>query len=198
MFAAYGGLFGCEGEGDPDLSEAGFDHLWPHDADDSVRLSVEVDGFADGVGIGSIVGLPELVAENDFVVFAGVIFFGQEDPSVKRLDPENGKKLRAYWACHDGLGLAGSGDVEVCAGGERHLVADVVLFLPVEEVRCGHGEARHSGEALLWSGVPDVHETVGVAEGNSSTAPGAGGNGGVEHNDKFKGKCVGLTERRDG
>ncbi len=101
-----------------------------------MRLSVEVDGSSDGVGIGGVVGLPELVAENDFVISAGAIFFGQEDASVERLDAEDGEEIRAYGACADRLGLSGSGDVEVCAGDERHLVEDVVLFLPVEEVRC--------------------------------------------------------------
>ena len=56
---------------------------------------------ADDVGIGGVVGLPELVAENDFVVSAGVIFFGQEDASVKRFDAEDGEEVGAYGACAD-------------------------------------------------------------------------------------------------
>jgi hypothetical protein len=81
-------------------------------------------------------GLPELVAENDFVVSAGVIFFREEDTSVEGLNAEDGEELRAYGTCHDRFGLSCSGDVELCAGVERHLVEDVVLLLPVEEV-CG-------------------------------------------------------------
>jgi hypothetical protein len=107
-----------------------------HDADDGVRLSVEGDGLADGVGIGGVVGLPELVAEDDFVVSAGVIFFGEENSSVEGLNAEDGEELRADGACCDGLGLSCSGDVELCAGVEGHLVEDVILLLPVQEV-CG-------------------------------------------------------------
>ena len=99
VFTAYGRLLSGEGEGNPELGETGLDHLRPHDADDGVGLSVEVDGFADDVGIGGVVGLPELVAEDDFVVSAGVVFFGQEDASVKRLDAEDGKEVGAYGAC---------------------------------------------------------------------------------------------------
>jgi hypothetical protein len=81
------------------------------------------------------VGLPELVAEDDFVVSAGVIFFGQEDASVQRLYAEDGKKVRAYGACPDCLGLSGSSEVIPRATVDGHSVEDVVLLLPVEEVR---------------------------------------------------------------
>ena len=45
MVAAHGCFFRSEGERNPYLGEVGLDHLWTHDADDGVRLSVEVDGF---------------------------------------------------------------------------------------------------------------------------------------------------------
>jgi hypothetical protein len=93
MFAADGGLFGSEGEGNPYLSEVRLDHLWAHDADDGVGLSVESDASSDCLGVGGVVGLPELVAEDDLVILPGVIFFGEEDASVKRFDAEDGEEF---------------------------------------------------------------------------------------------------------
>jgi hypothetical protein len=83
---------------------------------------------------------------------------------VKRFDSEDGKNSGLTAPAHDRFGLSGAGDVELCAGVEGHLVEDVTLFLPVEEVcsRDGEGSFR---EAFLRRGVPDLYELIGVAEG---------------------------------
>ena len=94
MVAADGGFGGCEGHGNPHLGEVGLVHRRAHDADDGVGVAIEVDGLADGAGIGGVVGLPEFVTEDDFVVLAGVVFFGTEDASVDGFDSEDGEEVR--------------------------------------------------------------------------------------------------------
>src|SRR5271163_1576010 len=102
--------------------------------------------------------LPILIAEHDLVIFAGSIFFGQEGPSVKGLNAKNRKEVGAYRARYDGLGLSGPGYVIPCVTEECHLLEDVVLLLPIEEVRCRDGKACHSWEALLGRNVPNLHQ----------------------------------------
>jgi hypothetical protein len=64
-----------------------------------VRGSVEVMD-RDGVGVGGV-WVCQNFSEDDFVISAGVVFFGEEDASVKGLDPEDGEELGAYGACAD-------------------------------------------------------------------------------------------------
>jgi hypothetical protein len=47
---------------------------------------------------------------------------------------------------------------------ESHLLKDIILFLPIEKVRCGDREARHSGETRLGRNVPKLDESIGIAE----------------------------------
>src|ERR1700678_1106253 len=98
------------------------------------------------------------------MVFARAIFLGQEGPSVKRLKAQNGKEIGAYRACSDSFGLSYPGNVIPCAGIECHLLKDMVLLLPIEEVRCRDREARHSREALLRRNVPNLHQPISVTE----------------------------------
>jgi hypothetical protein len=48
---------------------------------------------------------------------------------------------------------------------EGHLLEDIILFLPIEEVRCGDREARHSGETRLGRDMPELDKPIGIAEG---------------------------------
>src|ERR1700679_2413755 len=96
------------------------------------------------------------------MVAARAVFFGKEDTSVKRLNAKHGKKVGTYRAGANRLRFAGAGDVIPRTTVERHLLEDVVLFLPIEEVCCRNGEARHSRETGLWRNVPDLHQAIGI------------------------------------
>ena len=78
-------------------------------------FAIEIDGSADGRGIGGVVGLPEFVTENDLAVLAGVVFFGTEDASVNGVGAEDGEEVGADGAGADCFGFSGADDVEVCA-----------------------------------------------------------------------------------
>ena len=109
VVAADGGFGGCECFGDPHLGEAGFVHCRAHDTDDGVGLVIEIDGFADGCRVGGVVGLPEFIAEDDFVVLARVVLLRTEGASVDGFDSEDGEEAVGDGACSDGFGFSGTG-----------------------------------------------------------------------------------------
>ena len=165
MVVANGRGGGSEGHGNPYSGEAGLVHRRAHDADDSVGVAVEVDGFADGSGIVGVMSLPEFVAEDDLAVLAWVVFVRAEDAAVDGFDSEGREEVCADGAGGDGFGFACAGDVKACSGVDGHLVEEAGLLLPVEEVGGGDGEGRHAGKAGLGRRVPYLHDAVGVAIG---------------------------------
>ena len=99
------------------------------------------------------------------MIAARAIFIGPEDASVKRLNAEHRKEAVTHERRADRLGFAVAGDVETGAMVESHLLKDIILFLPIEEVRCRDREARHSGETCLGRDMPELDEAIGIVEG---------------------------------
>ena len=99
------------------------------------------------------------------MIAAGAIFVGPKDASVKRLNAEHRKEAITHERRADRLRFAVAGDVETGAMVESHLLEDIILFLPIEEVRCGDREARHSGETCLGRDMPELDQSIGIAEG---------------------------------
>ena len=71
-------------ERSPQVGGIGPEKVWAHDADDAVRLLIELDGTANDVVVAAKSGFPGVVGEHDFVICAGLVFFGRENAAEHR------------------------------------------------------------------------------------------------------------------
>ena len=164
MLAAHRRFFSGEAERRPDLGVVGLVHARPHDADDHVGGAIEIHGPADDVRVGRVTLLPQLPGEDDLVVLAGLVFFWSEDPAEDGLDPEHGEEPAADHSGANRLRLAAADEVVTAEVVERHLLEDVILFLPVEVVGRGDCKPGHAGKRGLRRDVPDLDKAVGILE----------------------------------
>ena len=98
------------------------------------------------------------------MIAAGAIFIGPKDAPVKRLNTKHRKEATTHERGANRLRFSVASDVETGAMVEGHLLEDIILFLPIEEVRCGDREARHSGETRLGRDMPELDEAIRIAE----------------------------------
>src|SRR5579864_422197 len=108
-----------------------------HDADHGVGLFVQADGFAKHRRISMITALPEAVAEDDFMILAGNLFFWKERAAQERFDPENVKELRRYAHAGNEIGVTVAREVVTLSSGVKgsHALKGVCGALPVSKIR---------------------------------------------------------------
>jgi hypothetical protein len=104
------------------------------DADDLVRLAVDLDGLPDDVGAGREAALPQRMAEHDDTPIARRV--GRVDePSERRRLLEDGEVISRNLIALHALGLVRTGEVDLPPAEDRHALECLRLVLPVEEVR---------------------------------------------------------------
>ena len=74
-----------------------------------IGLAVQGQSFAQNVGRGCELALPEPVAKQRYGSRAGLIFFRAEIPAERQRNPQRGKKFRGDHLAVQALGLADAG-----------------------------------------------------------------------------------------
>ena len=104
------------------------------DADDGVRLVVEMNRLADDGGIGRKPIGPERVAEQHDVSAARTLFLGGEHSPEERLDLQEPEQRRGDVLAFDANRLAVSGETPVAAANRGEIDERRVAVAPVAEV----------------------------------------------------------------
>ncbi len=130
-------ILGVEGERRPELSAGRGRELEVrrHDANDRVRLCVELNRSADDARFRAEDAPPERVAQDDDPRRAEQPFFGKKRAAEPRVRLEDGEQLRRSPDARDADRIAGSREREIGApvGGDRFQAPDIGL--PVFERR---------------------------------------------------------------
>lgn len=116
--------------------------------DHGVGLAVEQDGLIEQGRVGAEPGRPQRVRQHDDPIVPQLVFAGQNGPAVGRRNPEDIEVVRRYLPATelDRLVDAGQGDRPAALG--RHVIEDLVVSLPVEEVQGRDDIAQSAGWAL--------------------------------------------------
>jgi hypothetical protein len=141
----------------PEIRTAGKGVPRGHDADDGVRLSIQVKGFPQDLALTGEVALPESVAEDCNVGTAILVFTLGEGAAKLRLGAEEAEKV-GLGANHFGaFGTVLAADVKTVRPGiEAHVFEGGVLGAPVEIVLAVQGIGTGSGfrfpesDDLFW------------------------------------------------
>jgi len=131
----------------PDLPEAPIEGAaGGQHPDHGVGLAVEQDGLIEQGRVGAEPGRPQRVRQHDDPIVSQLVFAGQKGPAVGRRNPEDIEVVRRYLAATelDRLVDAGQGDRPAALG--RHVIEDLVVSLPVEEVQ-GRDDIRARGRS---------------------------------------------------
>ncbi len=135
-----------------------------HHTDDGVRLAVERERAADGVGRAAEMALPESGAEHHDMAAPRRVLFREEHAAEKRLGANGLEEPVAHGAGDDGFRAAAAGQRERTESIQRHAIEEARVALPVVEIRGGHREARHPGKRRLRRHVKDAHQPIRLVE----------------------------------
>src|ERR1035437_5114370 len=129
-------LVGFKGQGHDEPLVLAVNDSGSQDANDRVRVSVDLDLLSDNVGIGAQ-ALPHLVDKDYDPLFSHYSFFGKKvaaklKPEALHLEHAGGGLLAL-----DILGLVLGGQIEAAAGPRVQILKGLVLVLPIDEVLGG-------------------------------------------------------------
>ena len=153
-------LVGREDERKEEFAFAAIGGAGRADADDGVEFAIHVDFAADDVRIGAEMVAPELVGEDDDVIFSGDGFVGGEVAAEEGLFFDNFVEIAGrHEGALDALGAFAGGDIEISVAGGAHGLEDGIFALPLEEI-AGGGDVAFTGDFR-----PDDHELAGMRVG---------------------------------
>src|SRR5437763_10751479 len=138
-----------------------------HDADDRVRLAIELQRSADDVGGRAKTALPESVAQDHDMAAIGSVRFAQEYTAERRPCAHDLEEIGADGACDDRLRIAAAGKRELPEPIDRHPLEESCVALPVVEIRWRDGKSLQSRERALRWNVKQPHEPVRFVERRS-------------------------------
>ena len=82
-------LFGIKRQWTPHVSLGKETKVGGHDADDAVSLTIECELFADHISITTKAPLPEVVAQHNHMIRAGLILISGKRSAQLRIDAEH-------------------------------------------------------------------------------------------------------------
>ena len=136
------------------------------DADDCIRMQVDVDGAAEDGGVGAEVVAPEVVIEDDFGTPAGGfgLFGGEEQAAEDRMDTRDIEVVGGDERAVDARGFADAG--------EGHVV--VVIR---EQAGEGFGVVAEVGVVGIREGRRGMLIAFAAGDGEHAAGCGGAGNG---------------------
>ena len=103
----------------PDIDFARQAKAGRRDADDGVRLAIELNRAADDIARAAENALPKRIAQDDDVVLARRIFFRQQHPAEDRLHSVNIEVMRGGFHADEALRFAFAGEIHARARSRR-------------------------------------------------------------------------------
>src|SRR5205807_5237553 len=165
MTVPYSAVFVSPGQRSPQLRK-----LWKlkarlHHANDRIGMIIEGNLLSDYRWIGTEGSAPQIIAKNNHVTVAWLVFFGGQHPSQHRAFAEYGEKIRRNRRRYQGSRFTFAGQVKVFVAKNRHVFKDVVLFTPVEIIGGRNNKDGNTRKDLLRRHMPDLHQPFRILEG---------------------------------
>jgi hypothetical protein len=129
-------------------------------SDDRVDIAVQVDLFANDVGVAGKISLPEFVGDDGHMVFAWHTFFGQKVASHERPVADN--LIEKTWGqivARNKFRFLADGQVERATTDNSQRLKDRAFALPIQVIAC-----RDDVPVAVHSG-PDHHQLFGMRIG---------------------------------
>ena len=109
-----------------------------HNSDYVVRMTIELDGLANNIRVGTESALPQAIAQDNDEVFAVHLFFDGEDPAEQGLALHNFEEAIANLDRGNSFGFAIARQGWVPTGIGRHVFKDTGLGTKVSYISCGN------------------------------------------------------------
>ena len=136
-----------------------------HDADDRVGFAIELDVAANHCRIGAEMVAPERIANDNFVIVAGLILALDEGAAQQGLCTKYREQSIGRRNERHVNGLAGSGQGVTAKAVSRHAFEAVSLGTPVEKISRRNGKQGNAGKACLRRCVIELDEAIRLIEG---------------------------------
>ncbi len=164
MFTSDCPLLVRPGHGRPHLREVRKPEAFRHHSGHEITLAVHINVLVHDGRIRSEMLLPQAMAEHHNIGASRLIFFRRKHTPQLRLNSHGREETGCRRAGIKLLRRRAAGQSEPVVGVHRHPFEDVVLPLPVEIIRRGNGECRHSRKARRRGSMPDPNQPVRISE----------------------------------
>ncbi len=171
-----------------------------HDADDGVRLAVELKGAADDRGIAAESPLPQRIAQDDDgIALRHFVLFGPEGAAEGGMDAEQRKIRLGDVFGRDALPLVHAGEGRAGVREEGHVLERAALRAPVAVVRHGGAPAFHlrpldiapQFDQAGRRGIRERAEDDGIDDAENG---GVGANAEGQGENRHEGECGAVTQ----